>query len=263
MQIDKNELYAWCIVPYDAVERSPEERISMLKALGFQRYAYDWRADDLDDMAGELTLAAENGIEVVAVWLWIDKDWDRPGKLNDANRKIFSVIREVNLKTQLWVGFHPNYFEDLTDSQAVAAGAEMIGYLASRADELGCKVALYNHGDWFGEPANQVKIIQALPERDIGIVYNFHHAHHQLDYYPQIVESMLPYLWSVNLNGMRKRGPKILPIGKGDEEERMLSLLFEQGFTGPFGILGHVEDRDVEDVLRLNLTGLEALSKVK
>ena len=48
---------------------------------------------------------------------------------------------------------------------AVARGAEMVAYLGGRAAETGSRVALYNHGGWFGEPENQVRIIEALPDR--------------------------------------------------------------------------------------------------
>ena len=34
-------LVAWCIVPFDASKRSPEQRARMLKELGMTRCAYD------------------------------------------------------------------------------------------------------------------------------------------------------------------------------------------------------------------------------
>jgi len=49
-------------------------------------------------------------------------------------------------------------------------------------------------------------------------VYNFHHGHHQIDKFPALLEMMKPYLWTVNLNGMKRDGPKILDIGAGDLE---------------------------------------------
>jgi hypothetical protein len=66
---------------------------------------------------------------------------------------------------------------------------------------------------------------------------------------------MRPYLWVVNLNGMRPEGPMILPFGTGTDERRMLRAVLDSGFTGPFGVLGHV-DADVEEILRGNLRGL-------
>ena len=58
---------------------------------------------------------------------------------------------------------------------------EMVKYVSAIADEIDCKIALYNHRGWFGNPHNQVEIIKALPELNLTMVYNFHHAHEYLD----------------------------------------------------------------------------------
>lgn len=258
--IDLKNIYAWCIVPFDSANRSSKERITMLKELGIIKYAYDWRKKDLSNMAAELTLAKQNDIEVIAVWMWIDDTRDSPNSLSEANEKVFNIIEEVGFEGQIWIGFNANFFENLSDSLAVKKGADIIGYLSNRAKSLNCKVALYNHGDWFGEPINQIKIIKELPKNDLGIVYNFHHAHQQIDSFPKMVDAMLPYLWSVNLSGLRKEGPKILPLGKGDHEMKMIQILKQKGYHGDFGILGHVEDADVETILRANLNGLKLLN---
>jgi hypothetical protein len=251
------KVYAWCIVPFDSVDRGPEERIEMLKELGITQYAYDWRKEDLPDMAKELRLAKENEIEVIAVWIWIDDQWDSLEHLNDSNEKVFTTIEEVGYKGQIWLSFNANFFENLSDSAAVKKGANMIDLLSERASKLNCKIALYNHGDWFGEPENQIKIINTLPDHELGLVFNFHHAHKQIDRFPEMVEIMLPHLWSVNLNGLRKEGPKILAFGEGDHEIEMVNLLLKQGYKGDFGILGHVEDADVNTILEANLKGLK------
>lgn len=252
-------LYAWCIVPFDSMERSPAERMAMLKRLGIKKYAYDWRQEHLKTAALELALARENNIEVNALWLWIDDDWDAVEELNEPNERLFEIIEEAEYDGQIWVSFNANYFEGLTDEDAVTKGTKMIGYLSKRAKDLNCKIALYNHGDWFGEPENQVKIIKALPNEELGIIYNFHHAHPQIDTYPEIVKTMMPYLWAVNLNGLRREGPKILTIGKGDYELEFIEILMEAGYTDDYGILGHVEEADVEVILKENLEGLKSI----
>ena len=254
--IDPENIYAWCIVPYDSMKRSPTERIEMLKDLGITKYAYDWRSEHLPYMAEELRLAKKNDIDVIALWLWIDNDSNSLEGLNSSNEKVFSVIEEVGYEGQIWVSFNANFFENLSDADSVNKGAKMIAFLSNKAAALNCKIALYNHGDWFGEPENQIKIIKALPNEDLGLVYNFHHAHNQIDDFPEMVTIMLPYLWNVNLDGLRKEGPKILPIGAGDYEKEMIELLIAQGYKGDFGILGHVEEADVKTILKANLDGL-------
>ena len=39
--IQMDDLFAWCIIPYDAKERNTEERITMLQKLGIGSYAID------------------------------------------------------------------------------------------------------------------------------------------------------------------------------------------------------------------------------
>src|SRR5688500_4352361 len=36
----QDNLIAWCIVPFDAKHRGPEERAKMMKRLGFTKFAY-------------------------------------------------------------------------------------------------------------------------------------------------------------------------------------------------------------------------------
>ena len=255
-------LLAWCIVPFDSRRRTPAERIAMLKRLGFTQYVWDWRQEHLKDLPGEIRLARENGIRLRGVWLWIDGDWDKVGALSEGNRTVIDAIDQAEFPAEFWVGFHPNYFDALADAARVRKGAEMVAYLRDLAVASGSTVALYNHGDWFGEPENQIRLIEAVGDPSVGMVYNFHHAHDQLDRYPELLPRMLPRLRAVNLNGMRAEGPKILPIGEGTHEREMIRLLLEAGYNGPLGILGHVEDADVEVVLKRNLAGLRSIAGV-
>lgn len=254
-----DNLYAWCIVPFDNQNRSPQDRIELLKELGFKKYAYDWRQENIPEMCEEWNLAKATKLEVSAVWIWIDDKWDKVGALNNSNEQLLQNLKECNLSTQIWIGFHANFFDGLSDTTAIEKGAKMIDYLANRADSIDCKIGLYNHGDWFGEPENQIKILKKLPQHDLGLIYNFHHAHHHIERFGELTLKMIPYLWAVNLNGMQKEGPKILPIGKGDSEEQMMQILIQNGYDGSFGVLGHVEDADVKLILQENLAGLKKI----
>ena len=48
-----------------------------------------------------------------------------------------------------------------------------------------CKLGLYNHGGWGGEPENLVAVCKVLREQHkadhVGIVYNLHHGHGHID----------------------------------------------------------------------------------
>jgi len=63
----RDNLVAWCVVPFDAKKRGPEERVAMLKRLGLKRFAYDWRAEHLPTFDREVGLLQKEGIELTAV----------------------------------------------------------------------------------------------------------------------------------------------------------------------------------------------------
>lgn len=253
----KDNLIPWSIVGFDVKERAPKERIDMLKRLGYKQYAYGYRPKHLPIMAQEWQLAKEEGIDIKAVWLYINLYKDKVGKLRYDAEPVFENLKKTGLKTQIWVGFYPEYFDELTDEESLRQTVEMVSYLSKRAKKLGCKIGLYNHGGWFGKPENQLRIIQALPNEDLGIVFNFHHAHDTLEEYPEYIEKLLPYLWAVSLNGMRAEGPKIITIGEGNLEKEMIERLIDLGYKGPFNILGHVKGGDPEIILQENYEGLK------
>ena len=253
----KNNLVAWCIVPYDSAKRTPEERAKMLNKLGIKSIAWDWREEHVSYLEEEIHQLQIHSIALTSVWFWVN---GRDGEiLNSSTEEILSTLKRTNTKTTLWLSFDSGFFKDLTDDEKITKGVETISYLQTRAKEINCKIALYNHGDWFGDPANQLKIIERLTDKDIGLVYNFHHAHTQLEYYSDLMQKIKPYLWTVNINGMRKGGPKILDIGKGENELQMMEVLNSINFQGSIGILGHTENEDVEVVLKRNLEGMKSV----
>jgi sugar phosphate isomerase/epimerase len=244
----RENLVAWCIVPFDAKQRTPAQRAEMLQRLGIRHFAYDWRDPHLPTFETELNELAKRDIELTAVWF--------PGALNDQARVLLDGIRKHKLKPQLWVTI---------DVNNVQAGVDVITPIAREAEKLGCKVALYNHGGWFGEPENQLAIIERL-KRDgvtnVGIVYNLHHGHAHVARFAELLGKMKPHLLALNLNGMTKDGEttgrKILPIGQGELDLSLLKTIRESGYAGPIGILNHT-DEDAEVRLRENIEGLERL----
>ena len=74
-------------------------------------------------------------------------------------------------------------------------------------------------------------------------------------------------LLCVNLNGMLDPAEhdvndqrfKIVPIGSGKYDQRMIEIVRASGYQGPIGILDHRDDLDSEVALKANLEGLEKL----
>ena len=257
----KSNLVAWCIVPFDAKKRGPEERAQMLEKLEIKRFAYDYRAEHIPTFDAEVEATKRHGIELTAWWF--------PGELNEEARTILKVIERHKIRPQLWVMGGGAATKDAAEQrERVKAEAGRLRPIAEAAARLGCQVGLYNHGAWFGEPENQIEIIESL-KRDgvtnVGIVYNFHHGHDHIARFPEMFRRMQPYLLCVNLNGMVKEGDKreqkILHLAEGDLELGMLKLVRDSGWFGPVGIIDHRPETDSEATLQNNLRGLNWLTK--
>lgn len=255
----KDNLVAWCIVPFDAARRSPEDRAAMMDKLGIHKFAYDWRAEHLPLLERELAALKKHNIELTAFWF--------PGSINKDARFILDTLAKHRIKTQLWIMASAK--ADPDNAKMVAAAAESVRTIAIEAGKIGCTVGLYNHGGWFGEPENQIAIIELLkkdaaPISNVGIVYNLHHGHDHLARFPELLGKIKPYLMCLNINGMTKAGDKaglkILPLAQGDLDVQLLKTIRESGYAGPIGILNHT-DADAEGRLRDNLEGLEWLVK--
>lgn len=254
---DRENLVAWCIVPFDKMKRTPAERAAMLKELGITQLAYDWRDEHLPTMEEEIRTLKRNNIRLKSVWFWVNGGPD--GALDRANDFILNTLKENDVRTELWLSFNDRFFAGISDEDKLKKAVSTVGNILERAREIGCTVHLYNHGSWFGEPENQVKIIETLGVKDIGIVYNFHHARHQVSQFPALLKMMKPYLTTVNINGMKEGGPMILTVGDGDKELGMLRQLKASGYKGSIGILSHVDNEDAKIVLQRNLEGLKKL----
>ncbi len=225
----------------------------MLKRLGFTKLAYDWRAEHIASFEDEIQALQREGITFFAHWT--------PARQSPGYREMLQLIEQYQLHPQLW-RIAPAA-EAATRQERVEFSARALLPYVEDAKRLGCAFGIYNHGGWAGEPQNMVALVQWLREHaeteDVGIVYNFHHGHEHLARFPAAFTQMLPYLLCVNLNGMTAAGPKILPLGQGQEDRQLLEMIRQSGYQGPIGLLDHREDVDAERSLRENLDGLQLL----
>src|SRR6188508_1931630 len=92
---DRSNLMAWCVVPFDAKKRGPEERAAMMERLGLKHFAYDYRAEHIPTFDAELEACKRHGVSLDAWWF--------PGVLNDEAKLILDTLKRHNSKGQLWV----------------------------------------------------------------------------------------------------------------------------------------------------------------
>jgi len=247
--LNRDQLVAWCIVPFDSKNRTPAQRAEMLAKLGIKRCAYDWREQHVAQFEEAILQYKKHGIEYFAFW--------------SEHEAAFALFQKHNLHPQIWKTA-PSPAEGAQE-QKVEAAAKSMASSAERAAKIGSQLGLYNHGGWGGEPANLVAVcekLRAMGHQNVGIVYNFHHGHDHIADMADSLKLMKPYLLCLNLNGMNTGAkPKIMPIGKGEHDAALIKVVRESGYTGPVGVIGHLPNDDVEQILLGNVQGLESLLK--
>jgi sugar phosphate isomerase/epimerase len=244
----RQNLVAWCIVPFDAKKRGPAERAEMLARLGLGKVAYDWRQEHVPQFEAEILEYQKHGLEYFAFW----------GVHEDA----FRLFERYHLHPQIWITAPSP--AGSTDEERIQLAAKNLRPLVERARQLGCQVGLYNHGKWGGEPENLIAVCRYLREHDhaghVGIVYNLHHGHDHIDRFATALAAMQPYLLCLNVNGMTPNGEalgkKILAPGQGELDVQFFRLIRDSDYRGPIGILGHTPNDDVEERLRDDLDGI-------
>ncbi|MEP3480926.1 MAG: hypothetical protein ABJZ55_16890 [Fuerstiella sp.] len=246
--LSKDNLVAWCIVPFDAAKRTPEQRAAMLSQLGIKRCAYDWRAEHVPTFEQEILAYKKGGIEFFAFW--------------SIHEEAFQLFEKHDLHPQIWY-MMPQPISGLSPADSIKHTVAKMMPVVERTKAAGCQLGLYNHGGWAGQPENLVAVcnkFHQLGHSHLGIVYNFHHAHDRIEDWPATFNKLKPYLLCLNINGMNDGAqPKILSLGRGQHETAMLKVVVESDYQGPIGILDHRNERDAKDSLLENMNGLEAI----
>jgi sugar phosphate isomerase/epimerase len=250
----RTNITAWCVVPFDSKKRGPVERAEMLHRLGFQNFAYDWRAKDVPTFDREVEALKRQGVRLVAWWF--------PTEAEDPNaRVILEVCRRQGIHPQLWVmGSGAPTRDAAEQSQRIEQESERIRKIVALATPYGCPVELYNHNGWFGESENEVAVIERLKQKGIqgiGMIYNFSHAHTDVPRFAAIWKRIQPYVVAVNVTGM-VADEHLLAPSQGNHELEMLRIIQTSGWFGPIGVIAE-QGGDAEVTLSDDLTGLNWL----
>ena len=254
-----DNLYPWCVVPYDAKKRGPEERAQMLQDLGFKQFVYDWRDKDIPAFDAEIEALQKHQITLLGWWC--------PLSANDPKTKlILETFKRHGIHPQLWVKRSGTLTKSPEEQQQrVNQEADQIHSLVKLAAPYGCKIQLYNHNGWFGQEDNQLAILARLKElgvTDVGMVYNFSHAHDNLHddtvNFPELWKKIQPHVVAVNITGMGPMNQIIYP-SQGQQELAMMRTIQDSGWTGPVGLIAE-KGGDAALTLKNYLTGLDWLA---
>jgi sugar phosphate isomerase/epimerase len=256
---DRRNLHAWTVAPFDAVDRSPEQRVAMIARLGFARYAYSWRERHVPTFEAEIEATKRYGIQLMA-WNFLALEPEDP-----LATAILELCRSHAISPELWVMQSHREGAGVRSDHRVELEADRIRRFVVLAAPYGCRVALYNHNGWLGMLDNQLLVLDRLAElgvSDVGIVYNFSHArddgHDDTKDFPALWVRILPYVTAVNVTGTAWEGTLLYP-SEGDAELEMMRTIEQSGWRGPVGLIAE-RGGDAELTLRNCLIGFDWLA---
>ncbi len=258
----KSNLHVWAFEEYDSIKRTPEERARLLKELGITKAGYICRnAARVAEFEAYVQAYKKEGIELIAVWTPVNTI----APLEEAQiSRFLDVVDDNKLRLQWWLTLEED-FDKLPKARRVDHAVKQLRPLTIEANKRECRLVTYGHGStrWFTQIENQIAIIEKLktvmPDAQLGIVYNFHQSHAQMDRLKTVFPQLKPHLVALNLNGMRSAGRRIETLGKGDREKEMIDIVFKSGWRGPVGIIGHNRSADMKSTLQANLDGLRSI----
>lgn len=141
--IDRDNLVARCIAPFDANKRGPAERVAMLKELGICRCAYDCRKEHVPTFEQEILEYKKYGIEFFAFWS-VHDDAFNLFKKHDLHPQIWHVIQNMAVESKDATTNAANAFSETEiqatkiDSAKVEAAEQNTLSLVERTKGLGC-----------------------------------------------------------------------------------------------------------------------------
>ena len=85
---ERDNLVAWCIVPFDGKQRGPAERAAMCAKLGLKKVAYHWRNEHVATFDQEILEYKMHGIEYFAFW--------------GGHEEAYKLFQKYDLHPQIW-----------------------------------------------------------------------------------------------------------------------------------------------------------------
>src|SRR5690606_1125994 len=124
-----------------------------LQRLGIRRIAYDWRREHVPQFDEELDAYERHGIALHAFWTPVDT----ASPLSEAHWPlVLDLLKRRRLQPELWTMLNNSLLDGVPEQSRPRRAAEILAPVARAAAECGCRLGLYNHGGWFGDPDNQL-----------------------------------------------------------------------------------------------------------
>jgi sugar phosphate isomerase/epimerase len=214
------------------------EQASILKKYGYDGIEHRETAGIL-----ELRDALEKqGLKIFADYLKIDIDQKEP--YLDEWKQIIPKLKGTEMI--LWVHIHSEKYKP-SDPAADDLVVLILKELADIAKPNGLRIAIYHHFGFLSATVEDSYRLAVKTNRDnVGSVFNLCHflKTDSVENLEKVIKLTLPKLFAVSICGADDGDTKnmnwdrlIQPLGKGSfETYRLIEMLAEKGYRGPFGL---------------------------
>jgi sugar phosphate isomerase/epimerase len=242
--------FTLCMDTHDSRHRTLTEQAAMLKELGYDGAGHLW----LDNVKERLDTLDAAGLRLFQIYFRVDLAADKT-PYDQRLKDVLPLLkgREVQLAL-LMTGMPPSDVKG--DEKAVP----IIREIADMARDSGTKIVLYPHSnDWLEKVGDAVRLAKKAERTNVGVMFNLCHwlKVDKEENLKPVLESAMPYLWAVSINGTDKAdairagtGNWLQPLDKGDYNVfTVLKTLKDLGYKGPVGLQCYGIEGDARDHL--------------
>jgi sugar phosphate isomerase/epimerase len=215
-----------------------EEQVSMLKKYGFDGIEHR-ETPKIMELKDALD---KQGLKIYADYVKIDIDQKEP--YLQEWKEVIPKLKGTGII--LWCHLHSTKFKP-SDEAADALVVPIMQELADFAKPYGVKLAIYPHILFLAEKAeDSYRIAEKVNRENVGAVFNLPHflRTDSEENIEKVINLIYPKLFAVSICGADGGDTNnmdwdrlIQPLGQGTfETYRLVEILADKGFTGPFGL---------------------------
>jgi sugar phosphate isomerase/epimerase len=242
--------FTLCMDTHDSRHRTLPEQAAMLKELGYDGAGHLW----LDNVKERLESLDAAGLKLFQIYVRVDIAADKT-PFDQRLKDVLPLLKGRGIQIALLMsGMPPS--EVKGDEKAVP----IIRDIADMARDSGTKIVLYPHSnDWLEKVGDAVRLAKKAERPNVGVMFNLCHwlKVDKEENLKPVLESAMPYLWAVSINGTDKAdairagtGNWLQPLDKGDYDVfTVLKTLKDLGYKGPVGLQCYGIEGDARDHL--------------
>ena len=216
-------------------ELTAKQGVQLIRESGYDGMEYE-RYEGITEIIEELD---KNGLRLYALYLGVQLDRNKP-KYDPRLKETIELLKGRDVT--LWLNIRSRKLK-CSDPAGDARAVEIIREIDDMVAGKGFRIALYpHHKFWLERVEDSVRVTKKVDRKNVGAIFNLCHwlkAEGGKDM-KLLIETAMPYLFSVSINGAEHTGgwEKIIqPLDSGEYDVyAFLETLKKTGYSGHIGL---------------------------